>query len=279
MDLDSQTNNKNLAGRGWVGREFPLSYCYDLPFGGGHVGLQLFLFLTPVRLRDIDGLSDRSPGTCILFEHGDPQFFEALKDSENGVVCDLVLLDMELEDLVREMSLPLNTAMELDMWHELRNLIAEIHQEKGRTSMYAPIASRAYQRLLLVKLVRALRNSQPGSGEYYPQELREQMRELCARIHRDPAYPWSVQDLAAQMGQSRSRFWIYFKGIVGMAPQDFIIEARLSKAKMLLTNSNHMVKEIADLCGFSNAYYFSRIFHQRIGCPPSQYADQFKFQG
>jgi hypothetical protein len=38
-----------------------------------------------------------------------------------------------------------------------------------------------------------------------------------------------------------------------------------------LVSTQHSIEEIAQSCGFANRYHFTRVFSQRMGCPPARY--------
>lgn len=59
-----------------------------------------------------------------------------------------------------------------------------------------------------------------------------------------------------------------------MTPKQYILEIRIQKAKQLLTDSFYSVSAIAEECGFSSLYTFSRCFKERVGISPSEYATQ-----
>ena len=45
----------------------------------------------------------------------------------------------------------------------------------------------------------------------------------------------------------------------------------VSQAKNMLITSNYSISEIAISVGYSDPYYFSRVFKQEIGIAPSEY--------
>lgn len=59
-------------------------------------------------------------------------------------------------------------------------------------------------------------------------------------------------------------------------PKQFIIEMRINKAMQLLTESILKTNVIAEQCGFSNQYHFSRAFKQKVGITPTEYQNQHK---
>ena len=52
---------------------------------------------------------------------------------------------------------------------------------------------------------------------------------------------------------------------------DYVVTARINRAKPLLQESNLSIKTIAEQTGFKTPYYFSRMFKARTGFSPSQY--------
>ena len=81
----------------------------------------------------------------------------------------------------------------------------------------------------------------------------------------------TVADLAKLNHLSVSRFHRVFKSATGRSPTDFIIDRRVQTAKRLLSTTTMSLSEIADAAGFSNAYYFSRMFKRFEGASPSAY--------
>lgn len=77
--------------------------------------------------------------------------------------------------------------------------------------------------------------------------------------------------LAAQCGISEVYFRQLFKEQFGTTPHQYILELRLRKAKQLLSDSSLSVGQIAETCGFTNPYHFSRAFRQTTQLTPSEY--------
>lgn len=66
-----------------------------------------------------------------------------------------------------------------------------------------------------------------------------------------------------------------FKKEVGMTPLEYVTGLRMKKAETMLTatwNADYSVSEIARLCGYEDALYFSRVFKKYYGCSPSAFA-------
>lgn len=57
----------------------------------------------------------------------------------------------------------------------------------------------------------------------------------------------------------------------GKPPHQYLLDIRLKHAGQLLSEGYLSVSKIAELCGFSNLYHFSRTFKSRMGETPTAY--------
>ncbi|GAC1602644.1 MAG: hypothetical protein NVS3B25_31030 [Hymenobacter sp.] len=84
----------------------------------------------------------------------------------------------------------------------------------------------------------------------------------------------SLEELAALCHLSLSSFKRAFKKRYHDTPTTYFIREKLKKARELLTRSDLSVSEIAYEAGFNDPLYFTRLFKQREGIPPSTYRAQ-----
>ena len=62
-----------------------------------------------------------------------------------------------------------------------------------------------------------------------------------------------------------------FKKRFGITPVKYIMSKKLQYACELINTRHYSINEISEIAGFSNVYYFSRVFKNNIGCSPSEY--------
>lgn len=68
-----------------------------------------------------------------------------------------------------------------------------------------------------------------------------------------------------------------FKAEFGISPSKYISELRLNMAKKLMRNNpDILLKDVAEIVGFSDSFYFSRVFKSHEGISPSNYIKQIK---
>jgi AraC family transcriptional regulator, activator of mtrCDE len=92
-----------------------------------------------------------------------------------------------------------------------------------------------------------------------------------ALIHKEPAHLWTVDELAREVGMSRSRFADRFQELIGTGPVSYLIEWRLQRAAVALRASHRTIAEIAYSCGYSNQAAFTRTFKERFGQAPKAF--------
>jgi AraC-like DNA-binding protein/mannose-6-phosphate isomerase-like protein (cupin superfamily) len=89
-------------------------------------------------------------------------------------------------------------------------------------------------------------------------------------IHDQPARHWSLEELAAAVGMSRTSFATQFKKLVGNTPIDYLTEWRMSLAYSSLQLTKDTVLAIALDIGYQSEAAFSRAFKKIIGKSPAE---------
>lgn len=79
----------------------------------------------------------------------------------------------------------------------------------------------------------------------------------------------AVADLCAAANLSNMQVNRKLKALTGRTPSGFIRFVRLQKASELLKTTSLNISEIAYATGFSSPNYFSRVFSEAYGYPPS----------
>jgi AraC-like DNA-binding protein len=132
------------------------------------------------------------------------------------------------------------------------------------------------QHLAQMMLVQALRahlaeGSSGGVGWLFAL-ADEQIGPAINAIHGDPAHRWTLQELAGQIGMSRSGFAQKFKAAVGATLIDYLTRWRMLLAGDRLTNSNDSILVISQSLGYESESAFGTAFKRVMGCSPRQYS-------
>ncbi len=86
----------------------------------------------------------------------------------------------------------------------------------------------------------------------------------------------SMEKVAEELCVSYSWFRQSFKAYTGIAPQQYLIQLRIEKAKMYLADFSLSIKEIAILLNFESIFYFSKLFREKVGVSPKEYRKNLK---
>lgn len=87
---------------------------------------------------------------------------------------------------------------------------------------------------------------------------------------------FDIDQLARSAGYSSSHFRKLFFEKTGMSPKKYIIFKRIETAKLMLTNSDLKISEIATRCGYLNVYDFSSLFKKHTNLSPLQFRNRYK---
>lgn len=89
-------------------------------------------------------------------------------------------------------------------------------------------------------------------------------------------YPISVTDIAKHVGLERSYLSKIFSQCTGSTIQKYLLNVRIQRSKFLLEQTDYSIKEISFSVGMTDEYYFSRVFRQTVGVPPTRYRSNAK---
>ena len=87
--------------------------------------------------------------------------------------------------------------------------------------------------------------------------------------------PLSAQQLAEQLRLHPNYFGQLFQKHEGCTVREYITAFRIRKAMTLLKRQELSVQEVAAMTGFSDSLYFTKVFKNIIGQPPSNYRKTF----
>ncbi|NLO09448.1 MAG: helix-turn-helix transcriptional regulator [Clostridiales bacterium] len=88
--------------------------------------------------------------------------------------------------------------------------------------------------------------------------------------------PLTVHKMAKMINLSDMYFGTLFKKETGMSFRNFLTLVRMNRAEEMLYSGEYKIHEISDACGFSDVFYFSRIFKKHRGMSPSDAIRQNK---
>ena len=99
------------------------------------------------------------------------------------------------------------------------------------------------------------------------------IKYLKEYVENNYIYDISMQEAAEEMGYSDAYFSKLFKQYFNQNFTAYLTEYRIKKAKELFSNTNHSIKDISRMVGYTDSNYFAKIFKRLVGEIPSKYRE------
>ncbi|MFE5321160.1 ABC transporter substrate-binding protein [Paenibacillus sp. NPDC056579] len=130
-----------------------------------------------------------------------------------------------------------------------------------------------------------------GLFSQFVYELMEQLQEqggqtaqpdLVAQVTRyieeRYAEPVTLSSLAALFQCNRRQLQRLFKARLQLGPMEYLIQVRMENAQSMLRHTDASLQHIAEAAGYTDSYYFSRMFKKYAGVSPLLYKEQARQQ-
>jgi AraC-like DNA-binding protein len=167
--------------------------------------------------------------------------------------------EIELTDVLRPRPMFLDPGV-----MRLAQLFAEeCESDQPHSRLYGDNLSMALL-LALSRLTAAKPSRSIRQGQLAPWQLRRVTDYLAAHLADDVP----LQTLSDLVKLSRSYFSRAFKISTGLAPHQWLLQARIGKAKQLLLETDRPLAQIAIDVGFADQAHFTRTFRREAGESP-----------
>ena len=101
-----------------------------------------------------------------------------------------------------------------------------------------------------------------------PQQHLFRVQELIeSRLEAD----LTLQELASEVGYSRSHFLRMFHATTGITPHRYVLNRRIERARRLLGDADMSIAQVAYCCGFSSQAHLTLAFRKGCGLTPGEY--------
>jgi|GEM_PF-895835 len=105
----------------------------------------------------------------------------------------------------------------------------------------------------------------------------ELMLQAVDYMHKRYNKPISVTQISHIIGIERRRFAYLFERYTGMTPNHYLTSFRMKRSRELLRTQHYTVAQIAELVGYHDSFYFSRVFKKYNGIAPSEYRKKYMY--
>lgn len=97
------------------------------------------------------------------------------------------------------------------------------------------------------------------------------IRNSCEYIKSHLSEDISIQELAKRTGYTEYYFSHKFKKELGLSVNEYILNEKIERAKLLLAGTTESIQSVSDTLAFSNRSYFYTCFQKKTGMSPTEY--------
>ncbi len=204
------------------------------------------------------GEIELAAGSLLIVEPNKPCAYRCVNDDWK-----FYFIDYEDRGMTQHLELPHGEATITGKMSEIVRLCESLID--GLIVQPAGFRYGAHLRLQEMLLLLA-RERSDSRGTRYPE-----LDEALQLMHRNIGMALRIDELVLGSGLSRTAFFQRFREMTGKSPHRYMLELKLTSAKVSLETTSLSIKEIADALSFYDEFHFSRAFKLRFGVSPRSY--------
>jgi AraC-like DNA-binding protein len=158
-------------------------------------------------------------------------------------------------------------------WLE-NSLRFSVAQAASRDAGAMEVVAKLSEVFVAEALRRYQRELPPGQTGWLAAAREPAVGRALTLMHHRSAHPWTLADLAHEVGVSRSVLSDRFRHFLGESPMAYLTRWRLRLGARALGSTNLTVSEIALDVGYESEAAFNRAFKREYGLPPARYRRQ-----
>jgi AraC-like DNA-binding protein len=154
----------------------------------------------------------------------------------------------------------------------LRATVELLWMESANSAFSSQMVLNRLADVLFLQAIRAyLADSHPSKPAWMAALADPQIGASIRGMHAEVARDWTVAELAAAAGMSRSAYAQRFKQLLGEAPLEYLTKWRMFRACELLRQSERKLVDVALAVGYDSDGAFIRAFKRVFGIAPGQF--------
>lgn len=162
-----------------------------------------------------------------------------------------------------------NTNAALILW--MQHIASFMHEELCGEKPGSKVISSRLAEVLFILIIRSYLERADVEEGFLLALKDERISNSLRAMQEQPDKDWTLPQLAAVAGMSRSLYARQFKQLAGETPLSYLTNWRILKAKQFLLDSKKNIREIAGDVGYQSEAAFNRIFKLKVGCTPAIY--------
>lgn len=152
----------------------------------------------------------------------------------------------------------------------LRAAFQLIDAETGTNQPGTGAIAGSLANIVLVHMVRVYLKTTKRQPGWLGAMADDHIGAALSAVHKDYARHWTVEDLAASVGMSRTAFAVRFKKLVGVPPLEYLTQWRMAIARQQL-KAGKTLAAVAENVGYASDTAFNAAFKRSTGQSPGRY--------
>lgn len=217
---------------------------------------------------------------CFFTPASTPHSFQTEQQTDGHVITihQSIIWRLLKEGLGRDLAKPSCitpiqlSAVELNDWNRLVDTIEALRMEWSEDQPGKSLAIDSLIRLILILISRL--STQANAGNQISNDELYLFNQFSDLIEQHFKAHWALPRYTRALGISESRLHQLCQNICGQPPKRLIQDRTIQEAKLLLTMTEHSIRQICFSLGFADPAYFSRYFKRLTGQTAKEYRAQ-----
>ena len=213
-----------------------------------------------------------SAGNMVIYRPGEPQYYRRYAEDKPESYW-IHFSGNNVANILKDCNLAAGNIFNIGVHTEINDLFEKIIEElQKRQKGFSKIAALHLENIL--RLIGRYISTDETALTDEPIDnspstnIHHEMSLAAAYFNEHYMENINLDEYAKSHNMSSSAFIKKFKKWIGSTPTQHIISARIASAQLLLENTDYDVAQIAELVGYDDPLYFSRLFSKRVGMPP-----------
>lgn len=161
---------------------------------------------------------------------------------------------------------------ELHHVDQIAHTIRLLADEVARQDLGAERVTNALLDILFTQVLREIMRHHQVQPQSWSKGLQQpQIRRALTLMHSNYQQEWTLDELAREIGLSRTSLAVKFKQTVGTTPLQYLLTIRIQKALHLLSATSDKLEAISQQVGYKDAFSFSKAFKKLTGVSPKEF--------
>jgi AraC-like DNA-binding protein len=153
----------------------------------------------------------------------------------------------------------------------LRRNLQRFAAEFNGSSMGRSLIMYQLAPIMLLDIIRTFLSENPGNSTWFGALVDDSLSRVLGIMHTEYGRRWTLEELAAFAGVSRSKLAADFRRRIGIAPMEYLGRWRMDVAREMLSSGQLTISAVSQAVGYESESAFSTACKRILGKRPGFY--------